>query len=71
MNLKDEIQWASDHALYHERSAFRHDEPVSAVISVEVLKERLESIANSESQDFWEVGYRTAFKDLLKELEDL
>jgi len=42
MSLKDEIVWAFDHALHHRRSAFRHDESVSAVIPVKALRKWLE-----------------------------
>jgi hypothetical protein len=77
MSLKDEIQWASDHTLYDERSTFRHDEPVSAVIPVAVLRawaqdnQYLEIDIGHDAELNQQIGHDKALKKLLAELEGL
>jgi hypothetical protein len=75
MSLKDEIQWASDHTLYYERSTFRHDEPVSAVIPVAALRARLEALdeecSSSIRVDVFTMGFSAGIRAVLAELEGL
>jgi len=69
MNLKDEIVTVTWNG-----SAYKVNRPRwygGDVIPVEALRERLKSIANSGSHDYWEIGYCAAFKELLAELEGL
>ena len=70
MSLKDEVIWHGGGKVETYPDGLHMTKPI-AVIPVEALRERLKSIANSGSHDYWEIGYCAAFKELLAELEGL